>query len=230
MRPTLIAFLCGLVPILAIHLAWLYSMYSEMIPVCFPYVDGCYTISRAARSGDSIHIFRALMLPYTAVLAIFWLVAYRWLVLLRGTPNRGIHAMRTMGVIGALFLILYATFLGQESVVYNWMRRYGIIVHFLFTALAQLTLTWQLWKLEPNTLTQSVKAIVKYKKLICVILLLLGVAHFSVQVIDDRGTRRMYGNIIEWNITLAITLFFFCSCVMFKRTGFGIQYKLKNKP
>ncbi len=29
MRPTLIAILCGLVPLVAIHAAWLYSMYSD---------------------------------------------------------------------------------------------------------------------------------------------------------------------------------------------------------
>lgn len=225
MRPTLIAILCGVVPFLAIHLAWLYSMQSEMVPWCFPYVDGCYTISRAARSGDSVHLFRALMLPYTALLVIHWLAAFRWLELMQGSVTRASHAMRTMGVIGAVFLILYATFLGQEGVVYNWMRRYGIIVHFLFTALAQLVLTRQIMRLH---LAATLARVVRFKQVIGAIVLLLGVAHFGTHLLDDRGLRRMWGNIIEWNITLAIIAYFLATYLVFKRTGFDIDYHIKN--
>jgi hypothetical protein len=225
MRPTLIAILCAVVPFLAIHLAWLYSMHSEMVPWCLPYVDGCYTISRAARSGDSVHLFRALMLPYTALLAIYWLAAFRWLELMQGSVTRANHAMRTMGLIGAVFLVLYATFLGQEGMVYNWMRRYGIIVHFLFNALAQLVLTRQIMNLNlPATLDR----VVRFKQAMGVIVLTLGVAHFATHLLDDRGLRRMWGNIIEWNITLAITAYFLASYWVFKRTGFDIDYQLKK--
>jgi hypothetical protein len=224
MRPTLIAILCAVVPFLAIHLAWLYSMYSEVVPWCVPYVDGCYTISRAARSGDSVHLFRALMLPYTAVLAIYWLSAFRWLQLMQGSVTRATHAMRTMGVIGAVFLILYATFLGHEGVVYNWMRRYGIIVHFLFTALAQLVLTRAVMRLGFPAVLHRV---VRFKQVMGVIVLTLGVAHFATHLIDDRGLRRMWGNIIEWNITLAITAYFLATYLLFKRTGFDIDYRVK---
>ncbi len=47
--------------------AWPLALRLGRIEACNPFVDGCVSISRAARHGLPIHIFRALLLPAAAL-------------------------------------------------------------------------------------------------------------------------------------------------------------------
>ena len=57
--------------------------------------------------------------------------------------------MLVSGWTGALFMILYVTFLGTEGPTYQLMRRYGINVYFGATYLAQVLLVHRLAALSP---------------------------------------------------------------------------------
>lgn len=48
--------------------------------------------------------------------------------------------MAVLGIIGAVFLVLYVTALGNEGEWYSWQRRYGVTLYFGGTSLAQLLL------------------------------------------------------------------------------------------
>jgi len=229
MRPAFVALLCALVPFVAVHAAFINSVFSGHITACVPYVEGCVSISRAARSGDSIHLFRALMLPMATVMVLYWLAAFQWLRQLYYKISRGMLVMRVLGVIGALFLILYATFLGTEGDVYRWLRRYGVIVYFAFTALAQLLFTQRLYQLAKRQVIDRLRFLMHCKMVLCVLMLALGVISAMIDlIVDDRAFKSMLDNVIEWNYALAMTLFFLISFLMFKRTGFQLQYRLKN--
>ena len=73
-RSAAILLLAGLLPILAAHAAYLLNIYagSELDPryICQPYLEGCVSISRAARSGPGLLLFKSVMLP-CAVLLLF---------------------------------------------------------------------------------------------------------------------------------------------------------------
>ena len=122
-----------------------------------PYLDGCVSISRAARSGPGLALFRWLMLPSAALLALCWFDVSAWLRALQaGTAGRS-RWIAGLGIAGAAFLVLYVTALGHDTEWYRWQRRYGVIVYFGGTALAQLLLAWVLWPLRSEPLTRSLR-------------------------------------------------------------------------
>src|SRR5690606_9868470 len=71
--------LVALVPFVAAHVAYAISIDAGHVPACMPYVEGCTSISRAARHGLGNLVFRPLMLPCALLLALPWLAARRWL-------------------------------------------------------------------------------------------------------------------------------------------------------
>jgi len=135
-----IAWLAAIVPFVAANAAYLISAANDAVPWCFPYLEGCTSVSRAARGGIANPIFRALMLPQAVILVLYWWLCAEWL---RGfAPQRVVtrRAILGLGIVAALFLVLYATYLGVQGDFYQWMRRYGITVHFGCTAIAQFLL------------------------------------------------------------------------------------------
>jgi hypothetical protein len=71
--------LVALVPFVAAHLAYAVSIEAGHVPACVPYLEGCTSISRAARNGLGNHLFRLLMLPSALLLALHWLSVHAWL-------------------------------------------------------------------------------------------------------------------------------------------------------
>ena len=74
-----IAWAAAILPFVAANLAYLISASAELVPWCFPYLDGCTSVSRAARSGVANPIFRGIMLPYAVIMALYWWLAAEWL-------------------------------------------------------------------------------------------------------------------------------------------------------
>lgn len=128
-------------PILIVHAAYAISVLEGFVPLCNPYWDGCTSISRAGRHGWANHLFRGALLPYTALLGVYWWLNQRWL---RAAGDRGSRWMLGLGLIGAVFMILYLTFLGTEGRTYQLLRRYGINIYFACTYMAQVLLLGRL--------------------------------------------------------------------------------------
>ena len=64
--------LVSIIPFIAIHLSFILSVQNEYLSLCNPYIDGCYSISRAARQPSSIIIFKVLMLISALFLFFLW--------------------------------------------------------------------------------------------------------------------------------------------------------------
>ena len=138
-----IALLAGVLPILAAHLAWLLNLSATALApefVCNPYLDGCVSISRAARSGPGLWLFRGLMLPSAILLLLTWLALRAELAALGTAPPRRPAAMAALGVVGAVFLVFYVTALGH---VIEWW--YALAMSLAFVAAA-----WLLARLAGN--------------------------------------------------------------------------------
>lgn len=227
MRPTLVAFLCTALPFAAVHITLINSMANELIPVCYPYFEGCVTISRAARSGNSLHIFRAIMLPTSTLLVIYWLLAYAWLAGIQPDSGRGSKIMVVLGVVGSLFLILYATYLGTEGDFYQWMRRYGVTFYFSLTALAQIFFTRRLYQLASAPQLRAMRGLLNVKLLLCVLQWLIGLVSIPLDLlITTESARDVMQNIVEWNFAFAMHAYFFMTFLLFRNTGYHLEYKL----
>jgi hypothetical protein len=212
-RPVYIALLAGLLPIVAVHAAYLVNFQSDagLLPEyrCMPYVDGCVSVSRAARSGPGLLLFRWLMLPSAALLLLCWHNVHSWLSGLQvGTAVRR-RWIAGLGVAGAAFLVLYVTALGHDSDWYNWQRRYGVTIYFGGTALAQLLLVWVLWPLRRQLSEGRLRRPIGWLTALISLQWVLGVFS-SVKrfIFADPGLVDRLENLTEWWFALPMSLAF----------------------
>ena len=192
--------LCALLPLLVSHVALWLSLRHGLIPACNPYLDGCVSISRAARHGTGNDLFRMVMLPTASLQAFCWLAAAHWL---RRNGGGAARTLPWLGLLAAMFLALYATFLGSEGAVYQVMRRYGITVYFASTLLAWLTLLRGLSQQSPRPPAYLPSLVVALGYL------LLGLSHLAVRfATTDPALRYRWENVFEWQLGLWLTAMF----------------------
>ena len=220
-----LALLAGVLPCCAALLAWWLSTRSGLIPACNVFLEGCVSVSRAARHELPNHLFRALMLPSAALQAMVWLLAHHWLRQL-GVAGRGIGWLVPLGVMAAVALVLYGTFLGTEGDIYRWLRRYGTVVYFGFTCLCLL--------LAGSGIQRAVKAgslvLPRWQEhtmvTLAVTLVLLGLVNAIVAATLSPETKNAVENITEWWGALIFVLGFMSLALMWQRTGVRVQLTL----
>ena len=218
--PAWIAMAAGLLPLLSVQVAYLLSTAAGLVPFCVPFVEGCTSISRAARQGWANHWFKATMLPASALIGLFWWLCSAWLRGLGTAGRRRRIAMLWLGLIAAVFLVLYATFLGVEGKTYQWLRRYGITVYFSFTALAQMLLTSLLARHAAIG-----HAIPRLLLSLCAAMLLLGLASIPLQHYFADGDRGV--NAVEWCYALLMTAVFPVVGLAWMRSGYALRIELR---
>jgi hypothetical protein len=130
----LLPLVCAVLPVVAVHWAWWLSRAAGYVPDCIPHLEGCTSISRAARHGTGNTIFKLLMVPAAAVQAWHWWRCAAWLETSAG--DGAARGLRSLGLVAGAALATYAIFLGTEGAVYGWLRRYGIVFYFAGTFLA----------------------------------------------------------------------------------------------
>lgn len=187
----------------AVHAAYALSIRDGWVPTCIPYLEGCVSISRAARYGVGNLLFKWLVIPCAGLHALVWWLSARWLA--KGQrASTAIQSMRILGITSACALAVYAMFLGTQGEVYGFLRRYGVTVYFGFGFLAQLLLlrvAAQRHAIRPR-LRRVMSAV-------CICMLLLGVANVIAGfVVDDPATRDRIENALEWQLGLLLVGWF----------------------
>ncbi len=217
MHGVLIAVLAGLVPILAVHAAYLISIQEGFSPACFPYIEGCTSISAAARNGNALFLFRGLIIPSAIVLVLYWRLMQLWLCAL-DNHNQSHRALLLLGTTGSLFLILYADYLGSSGETYRWMRRYGIFMFFGLTPIAQLLQVRALLRIaQSNVFIAAHRHLLHWQAAFCVIMLICGVVSVSA---DWLGLKTYeLGSALEWVFAWFIFNFFLVTALLWWRAG-----------
>jgi hypothetical protein len=202
-----LALLTGLLPFCVVNLSYLGSASAGHVSWCFPYLQGCTSISAAGRYGLSYFFFKAGMIPAALVMGAFWIACRRWLLRLGDTDGRMLRAMACLGFISAGFLILYTVFLGSKGDVYNFMRRTGVIVYFSFSYLAQLILLARLQHLQAKKLIDIPAYITQGKMFVVVGLLVIGLGSIPISnfVVDKHRPE----NAVEWSYALLMVTYYF---------------------
>ncbi|MBD9481004.1 hypothetical protein [Pseudoxanthomonas sp. PXM02] len=197
--------------LVAAHAAYLLSIQGGHVPACIPYVDGCVSISRAARHGWGNHLFQLLVLPCAVLHALVWWLARHWL--------RGGRVMLALGVLSAIALAVYATFLGTEGEAYRFLRRYGVVVYFGFGYLAQLAL------MRRASLTEALAAgVIAAMSWISIAMLGLGVANVVAGlVVDDPSAKDRWENVFEWWLGLLMVSWYAVLALGWRRQSVGIR-------
>ena len=193
--------LVSIIPFIAIHLSFILSVQNEYLSLCNPYIDGCYSISRVARQPSSIIIFKVLMLISALFLFFLWPRLFK--------PNYN-KMLILIGRLGSLFLIAYIVALGEEGFFYEIMRRFGVFIFYIFTLISQWVFTFSTqMRIRRFFLKNFLINIIVFLQLLAFLLAIPFFIFF-----------KNYGyieNIIEWWITLLITLWFFINFIYYKK-------------
>ena len=211
--PALITLSAAVLPFAAVHLCWALSTSAGQVPTCIPYLDGCTSISATGRHGTAYYVFKALIIPTAVLYLAVWGMVHAWLT--QQTARRAVpRSLLICGVIGAVFLVVYATFLGSDGAVYTWLRRFGARMFFAFTSLAQLLLAWELTRLLPGTKTSRVLLG------LCAFQLVIGIASLPLEaVLADPDPMQ---NIVEWWYALAMNAGFVLIGLVFWRRRYAL--------
>jgi len=211
----------GLLPAIAAVAALWLSIALDLIPPCNPFLDGCVSISRAARHDLPNHLFRALVLPAAVLQGITWLLCAAWLRTVAPEARRPLRALPWLGVMACVFLILYGTFLGTEGQAYRWMRRYGIIFYFGFTFLCMLITSGALWRLSRSGTIALPARLDRVLVALCVVTLAIGLVQvFVPPLLDGQDLKNRLENVLEWYAALAFTLFFLALAWVWRHARF----------
>ncbi len=210
----------GLLPAAAAVVAFQVAVAQGQFAWCNPFIDGCVSISRAARHDLPNLLFRALTLPGATLQAVVWLLAARWLRTLGARDDRLLRLLPWIGVTAAVFLVLYGTFLGTEGAGYRWMRRYGVIVYFGFTCIAMLIAggAAQRITVETGKLRHAGAAMFA----LVAALPLLGIANATAPLyLSTDSARDVVENITEWWGATVFTVFFVLLAGLWRATDFA---------
>ena len=198
---------------------YLISVSQGIVPHCFPHIQGCTTISQSGREGLSFFIFKAVMIPAASLTAVYWVLTHHWLRSL-DRDTRSTIAITTLGLIGSIFLVVYLTFLGSEGEVYRALRRYGTIIFFVFTFIAECMLTYQCRRRLRLNWIIVVK--IGLCSLVLLELLVHGVAKFILE------ETRWLENSTEWRSASVLTFYPVLTWLLWLRTGFAIRYSTQS--
>lgn len=211
----------GLIPAMAALLALWLSFSLDLIAPCNPFLDGCVSISRAARHDLPNHVFRALVLPAAMLQALTWLLCAGWIRELRGEARGMLRVLPWLGVLAGVFLVLYGTFLGTEGQAYRWMRRFGIIFYFGFTFLCMLIISGSLWRLANAGALLVPARLDRWLVALCAITLALGLIQvFTPPLLGSEDLKNRLENILEWYAALCFTLFFLALAWLWRHARF----------
>ena len=204
--------IAALAPIVGINLAYWIGADNEILPSCIPYIDGCTSISSTGRYPPGDRLFRAIMLPQAVILALTWHFTVLWLKSVR-PATRASATVLISGLLGALALIVYVSYLASNDPFYEIMRRYGIYLYFIGTVIAQIAVTAAL---EPSRLRQIMAWLL-------VLPFVLGLYNFIQKaLVEDLNSME---NRIEWVVSLLMQLWFVALYLAWRRSSFDIEVR-----
>jgi len=218
----LLPLITGFAPIIAAHLSYLIAIRSGILAACIPYIEGCTSISATGRYPPASFLFKSVMMPEAILMAAYWLFSVAWLRSLcriAGRNEKAGTSIAVFGVAGAIFLIVYVTFLGTQGPVYDFMRRFGIYFYFLFSVIAQLILASKVLSLSSVLRMPVVDRITRYQMAIAIIPFALGVLNLVLKgTMDDADAAE---NVIEWIFALLMHSYFLLTYFSWRATGFA---------
>ncbi|WP_202840493.1 hypothetical protein [Luteimonas saliphila] len=191
----------------AAHLALWLSIRDGYVEACVPVLEGCTSISGAARHGLGNHLFRLLVLPCALLLGLHWWLASRWL---------GRHRdVAWLGAIAAVALAVYATFLGTDGDTYRFLRRYGVVCFFGFGYLAQLRFLH-----GARGDARSGPNLFRAMLAVSATMLLLGVGNVAASaLVGDEDLKDRIENALEWQLGWLLAAWYVLQAVCWRRAG-----------
>ena len=205
---------CLGLPVVSIITVYVWSASAGHVPWCVPFVEGCTTISRAARPEPMNLLFRWTMLPWAALVTVYWGLSVRWLGQQVPARRYSRHAMVVFALSGTLGTALYALHLGGDSPMAEFMRSYGGALVFSSLTFGQVMLVTAIrgHAPVPPGLRRGMLAV-------CLLLLAMVIMTAAGSAMLDNTYALV--SAMEWNFGLVMLLFFPLTGLAWHYTGFG---------
>lgn len=213
--------LAGLLPFLAVNLAYWMGVSHDVLPSCFPYIDGCTSISSTGRHPPGSLLFRAVHLPQGVLLLFLWYFSVQWLRALHPGVRRSTELVVLIsGTIGGLALIVYTTYLGTTESFYEFMRRFGIYCYFLGTVLAQLFLALSFLRNAKSRRSPALVNMARAMLWLCLMPFVLGILNltFKALLADADAVQ----NRVEWIAAVSMHAYFVILYYAWRETKIAI--------
>ena len=212
-----LAWACALLPFLTTHVSYVIAASYGHVEWCMPYWDSCTSISATGRQMPEKLIFKLGMIPAALLTALFWRGLHSWF---KTSPvarhHKSFDGMHILGLLAALFLVLYTLALGEEGDTFRFIRRTGVILAFAFTYLAQLLCTHLFDQYARET--SDLPMLVRQQRLFSLLLSLLGVGMVSVMLEGMLGEDYdRYEDGFEWIMALMLNLWFAGTAILLAR-------------
>lgn len=207
MQPRTLAWFITILPFIISTIVYMLSAYEGYIPWCIPNIDGCVSISKAARNGSSLFIFRATMIAYGILLIWFWIYVRQWLRQLYGRNTLIANLILWLGIAGALSLIIYVDFLGTTGEFNRFMRQFGILIYFMCIPVAQILLLRQHYHIMSSSSENMINTkFLHYQLFIIVLMILIGMISGTLELMHIKTDESE--NIAEWNLAMLMHMYF----------------------
>ena len=221
----------GLLPIIAIHICYLLGIEYASLPTCIPYLDGCTSISATGRYPPASYLFKAVMMPTSVLLCVYWVLNTAWLRAMDAAAGRSATrhgAISVLGIAGAISLIVYVSFLGTSEPFYEFMRRFGVYLYFLFSVIAQLLLAIATLRLSRDAGNDSLRRLALAQLFLSISPFAIGALNLVLKAtLEDSDQAE---NVIEWIFALMMQLYFLLSFIAWRRSGFHATFSVTKRP
>ena len=198
---------------------YILSASAGYVPDCFPHVQGCTSISAAGRYGLSFFVYKAVMIPAASISMVFWILTHQWLRCLE-ERSKSAWMISGLGLLGAVAIIVYLTFLGSEGEVYRAMRRYGTIFFFLATFIAECLLTYRCWRIFGRNWIVNAKVVLC--GLVCLELLVHGISRVFLE------DTRWLDDSTEWRAASILTIYPVMTWLLWRKTEFELLFRSRQ--
>ncbi|NVK37921.1 MAG: hypothetical protein HWE18_08355 [Gammaproteobacteria bacterium] len=182
------------------------------VEACNPFFQGCLNITDAGIYSPEGYVFRGGMIAACAFFIMWWAVSFKEIKFY--TATRLNHIASSLGIIGAILLIIATAVLIPPREAINWdVHVSAAILFFLVTFLAQaLHLKICLRKKVKRHLSKLSLKIKWVAVLVQAIMIIIGLSlkHF------DTGDEIV--NAIEWWLALLIGVYFYSGYYDWKRS------------
>ena len=126
--------------------------------------------------------------------------------------------MVAVGIVGAMALVVYATFLGSDGDTYRALRRYGTVIFFGLTYLAEAMLAQRTGALMPRSTLSRITAA------LLVAMLLEGLVLGTL--VNLAGAPASLRNVAEWHVASALLFYPVLTWLSWRQTGFGVSFRV----
>lgn len=211
----------ALLPALTFNVCYVLAITLDHLPVCFPYVSGCTSVSSTGRYAPESLVFRAGLLPAAVVMLLFWRRCAAFLQL-GGYSGIRVLSLRLVGVLVAVSMAVYALTVGLPGDGLRLVRRIAINGFVLGTYAAQVVLVVSSRKM----LVRNAEGAWRWLVGVC---LVFPLAMIALEVAKALGTpRHATNNLAAWNSLLLQCSYFAAVSRLWWCYGFNCLLRLEG--